>query len=85
MDNFIVFFMGNIHNFTTAAKKSKAVTVHVASEPEETVGTDCIASRTRQRRGVLTKAQISGPLELQDSPNLVRSGVPDSFCLVLHH
>ena len=45
------------------------------SEPEETIGTDCIASRTRQRRGILTKAQISGPLELQDSPSLVRGDV----------
>ena len=45
-----------------------------APESEETIGgTDCIASRTRQRKGVLTKAQISGPLELQDSPNLVCS------------
>ena len=56
---------------TTAAKKIKATTV--ASEPQENVGTDCIASRTRQRRAVVTKAQISGPLELQDSPNLVCS------------
>ena len=47
---------------TIAAKKMKA----------ETTGADCIASRTRQRKGTLTKAQISGPLELQDSPSLVR-------------
>ena len=54
-------------------KKIKAATV-AAPESEETIGgTDCIASRTRQRKGVLTKAQISGPLELQDSPNLVCS------------
>ena len=48
---------------TIAAKKTKA----------ETTGTDCVASRTRQRKGTLTKAQISGPLELQDSPSLVRT------------
>ena len=60
--------------YTAAAKKAKAVTL-ATTEPEENAGADCIASRTRQRRGFLDKAQISGPLELQDSPDLVGRGV----------
>ena len=65
--------------YTTASKKAKTAATVVAPELEETNGTDCIASRTRQRKGVLTKAQISGPLELQDSPSLVRGDLPSFF------
>ena len=53
------------------AKKSKAVLQTTSAEkPEGEDENDCIASRTRQRKCVLTKSQISGPLELRESPKV---------------
>lgn len=52
-------------NNNVAAKKTKAAAT--VAEPDENAGDNCVASRTRQRKGVICKSQISGPLELQDS------------------
>lgn len=53
------------------AKKTKTVVGQsTPAELEEKGGNDCIASRTRQRKCVLSKSQISGPLELRESPKV---------------
>ena len=60
----------HVHILLILGKKSKAVSESTPANVEEKTGNDCIASRTRQRKCVLTKSQISGPLELRDSPKV---------------